>query len=154
MPLGYVNFFKSCALPPSLLFYALFLSPVWAHDVASTIFWRDNSENSWPLGEKYCIISSPSIYSGLHLPCFLQHVQQWHLSVNPLRWETGTQCLLEVHLLVQSLQRQLDFWALVVQWLRLSDSTAGEQVQALVRKLRSCMPFNLAKNLKIKIKHH
>ena len=122
MPLGYVNFFKSCALPPSLLFYALFLSPVWAHDVASTIFWRDNSENSWPLGEKYCIISSPSIYSGLHLPCFLQHVQQWHLSVNPLRWETGTQCLLEVHLLVVSLQGQLGFqgqclplWELALQ---------------------------------------
>ena len=28
--------------------------------------------NSWPLGGKYCIISNPSRYSGLHLPCFLQ----------------------------------------------------------------------------------
>ena len=34
--------FKSCALPPSLLFHALFLSPVQAHSVASTIFWKDN----------------------------------------------------------------------------------------------------------------
>ena len=33
-------------------------------------------ENSWPLGGKYCIISNPSRYSGLRLPCFLQHVQQ------------------------------------------------------------------------------
>ena len=41
-------------------------------------------ENSWLLGGKYCIISKPSRYSGLHLPCFLQHVQQQHLSVNPL----------------------------------------------------------------------
>ena len=30
--------FKSCALPPSLLFHALFLSPIQAHKVASTIF--------------------------------------------------------------------------------------------------------------------
>ena len=37
-------------------------------------------EYSWPLGGKYCIISNPSSYSGLHLPCFLQHVQQQHLS--------------------------------------------------------------------------
>ena len=41
-------------------------------------------ENSWPLGGKYCIISNPSRYSALHLPCFLQHVQQQHLSVNLL----------------------------------------------------------------------
>ena len=65
-------------------------------------------ENSWPLGGKYCIISSPSRYSGLHLPCFLQRVQHQHLSVNPIEWETGTQYLLEVHQLA-SLQRQLDF---------------------------------------------
>ena len=36
--------FKSCALPPSLLFHALFLSPFQAHNVASTIFWRDNQK--------------------------------------------------------------------------------------------------------------
>ena len=66
-------------------------------------------ENSWPLGEKRCIISNLSRYSGLHLPCFLQHIQQQHLSVNPLGRVTGTQCLLEVHLLVASLQGQLVF---------------------------------------------
>ena len=64
-------------------------------------------ENSWPFGEKCCIIFNLSRYSGLHLPCFLQHVQQQHLSVNPLGWVTGTQCLLEVYLLVASLQGQL-----------------------------------------------
>ena len=55
--------------------------------------------NSWPLGEKCCIISNLSRYSGLHLLCFLQRVQQQHLSVNLLGRVTGTQCLLEVHLL-------------------------------------------------------
>ena len=33
---------------------------------------KGQPENSWPLGGKYCIISNPSRYSGLHLPCFLQ----------------------------------------------------------------------------------
>ena len=36
--------FKGCALPPSLLFHALFLSPIQTHKVASTIFWRDNQK--------------------------------------------------------------------------------------------------------------
>ena len=36
--------FKGCALPPSLLFHAPFLSPIRAHNVASTIFWRDNQK--------------------------------------------------------------------------------------------------------------
>ena len=35
--------FKGCALPPSLLFHALFLSPIQTHKV-STIFWRDNQK--------------------------------------------------------------------------------------------------------------
>ena len=48
-------------------------------------------ENSWPLGGKYCITSSPSRCSGLHLPYFLQHMQQQHLSVDPLGRMTGTQ---------------------------------------------------------------
>ena len=56
-------------------------------------------ENIWPLEGKYCIISTPSKYSGFHLPCFLQHVQNQHFWVNLLGWETVTQCLLEVHLL-------------------------------------------------------
>ena len=40
--------FKSCALPPSLLFHALFLSPVQAQSVASTIFWRDSLKIAGP----------------------------------------------------------------------------------------------------------
>ena len=65
-------------------------------------------ENSWSLGGKCCITSNPSRYPGLRLPCFLQHVQDQHLPVSPLGWATGTQCLLEAHLLA-SLQRQLGF---------------------------------------------
>ena len=61
------------------------------------------SENSWPLGGKYCMISNPSRYSGLHPPCFLQHVQHQHLSVILLWWVTGTQCLLQVHLMASFL---------------------------------------------------
>ena len=79
-------------------------------------------ENSWPLGGKYCIISNPSRYSALHLPRFLQHVQPQHFSVKPLGWVTGTQSLLEVHLLLASLQGQLAFqgqclplWELALQ---------------------------------------
>ena len=33
---------KGCALPPSVLFHALCLSPIQTHKVASTIFWIDN----------------------------------------------------------------------------------------------------------------
>ena len=80
--------FKSCALPPSLLFHALFLSRVWAHNIASTIFWRNKQKIAGPWEEN--TVSSLSRYSGLHLPCFLQHVQQQHLSLNPLGWVTGT----------------------------------------------------------------
>ena len=79
--------FKSCALPPSLLFHALFLSRVWAHNIASTIFWRNKQKIAGPWEEN--TVSSLSRYSGLHLPCFLQHVQHQHLSVNPLRRATG-----------------------------------------------------------------
>ena len=50
--------FKGCALPPSLLFHALFLSPFQAH-------------------------SAPSRYSGLHLPGFLQCVHHQNLSEPP-----------------------------------------------------------------------
>ena len=42
--LGLCHSFKSCALSPSLLFDALFLSPIRTHNVASTIFWRDNQK--------------------------------------------------------------------------------------------------------------
>ena len=102
--------FKSCPLPTSLLFHALFMSSIQAHNVASTIFWRENQKIVGPWEGNslyYCGIATLSRYSGLHLPCFLQHVQHPHLSVDPLGWETGTQCLLED--LLASLQRQLGF---------------------------------------------
>ena len=43
--------------------------------------------NSWPMGGECPLgmISNPSRYSGLHLPCFLQHVQQQHLLSGPAR---------------------------------------------------------------------
>ena len=46
--LGLCHSFKSCALAPSLLFHARFLSPLQAHNVASTIFWRDNQKIAGP----------------------------------------------------------------------------------------------------------
>ena len=46
--LGLCRSFKSCALPPSLLFHALFLNPVQAHNVVIAIFWRDNQEIAAP----------------------------------------------------------------------------------------------------------
>ena len=46
-------------------------------------------ENSWPLGEKCCIISNLFRYSGLHLPCFLQHVQQYAIQVLNFLAERG-----------------------------------------------------------------
>ena len=40
--------FKICALPPSLLFQCSIPDPIWAHNVASTIFWRDNQKIAGP----------------------------------------------------------------------------------------------------------
>ena len=93
--LGLCHSFKSCALPPSLLFHALFPEPCLSPQCCLYSLLEEQPENSWPLGGKCCIISNPSRYSGLHLPCFLQCVQQQHLSVNLLKWVTGTQCLVE-----------------------------------------------------------
>ena len=39
-----MSFFQKLCHTPSLLFHALFLSPVQAQSVASTIFWRDNQK--------------------------------------------------------------------------------------------------------------
>ena len=47
-------------------------------------------ENSWPLGGKYCMVSNPTRYSGLHFPRFLQYLQQQHLSLDVLGQVTGT----------------------------------------------------------------
>ena len=46
--LGLRHSFKSCALPSSLLFLVLFLSPTWANNVASTIFLRENQNIAAP----------------------------------------------------------------------------------------------------------
>ena len=46
--LGLCHSFKSCALPLSLLFHALFLNPFQAHNVVFTIFWRDNQKIAGP----------------------------------------------------------------------------------------------------------
>ena len=104
MPLGYVILSKVVPCPPSLLFHAL-PEPHLGPQCCLYNLLEGKPENSWPLGGKYCIISNPSRYSGIHLPHFLQHVQKQHLSVNLLRWVTGTQCLLEAHRLA-SLQRR------------------------------------------------
>ena len=78
--LGLCHSFRSFSLPPSLLFHALFMSPAQAHPQCCLYnLLEGQPDNSWPLGGKYCIISNSSRYSGLHLPCFLQHVQQQHL---------------------------------------------------------------------------
>ena len=108
MPLGYVILSKvvSCPLPSVS---CSFPEPRLGPQCCLYNFLKGQPENSWPLGEKYCKISNPSRYSGLHLLCFLQHVQQQHLSVNLLARVTGTQHLLEVHLLVAALQGQLVF---------------------------------------------
>ena len=88
--LGLCHSFKSCALSPSLLFHTFSPDPCLGPQCCLYNLTEGQPENNWPLGRKYCMISNPSRYSGLHLPCFLQHVQQLHLSVNPLGQVTGT----------------------------------------------------------------
>ena len=104
MPLGYVILSKvvPCPLPSYLM---LFSCP----QCCLYNLLEGQPENSWSLGEKCYIISNLSRYSSLHLSCFLQYVHQQHLSLNPLGPGTGTQYLLEVHLLMASLQGQLGF---------------------------------------------
>ena len=52
------HYFKSCALPPFLLFH------VEAHPGLYNLL-AGQPENSWPLGGKYCIISNPSRYQAI-----------------------------------------------------------------------------------------
>ena len=96
MPLGYVIFQKLCPGPFPSVSYS-FPEPLTRPQCCLYNLLEGQPVNSWPLGGKYCIISNPSRYSGLHLPCFLQHVYQQCLSVNLLGWMTGPQSLLEVH---------------------------------------------------------
>ena len=90
--------------PVSCSFPELHLGPQWClYNIL-----EGQPENSWPLGEKNVQYPSP-----LDSQPFIFHVsynmQQQHLSVDPPGWVTNTQCLLEVHLLVASLQGQLGF---------------------------------------------
>ena len=104
-----MSFFQKLCPSPFLPVSCSFTKPRPGPQCCFYNLLEEQPENSWPLGEKYCIIASPSRYTGLHLPCFLQLVQQQHLSVNPLGRVTDTGCLLEVHLFVASLQGQLGF---------------------------------------------
>ena len=104
-----MSFFqKLCHIPfppPSGSFPEPHLGPqCWLYSLL-----EGQPENSWLLGGKFYIISNPFRYSGLHLPCLLQHEEQKYISGDPLGRVTGTQCLREVHLLVASFQTQLGF---------------------------------------------
>ena len=95
-------------------------------------------EDSWPLEGKYCKISNPTRYLGFHLLCFLQHVCQQYLLVNPLGWVTGTQCLLEVNLLVASLQGQLGFQGQCLPFWGLAQQAIWAQtLTTLLLKLKT-----------------
>ena len=61
--LGLFHSLKSCALPPSLLSHALFVNPVWDHNVASIIFWQGNQKIRSPKRE------------GLYVYLWLIHVE-------------------------------------------------------------------------------
>ena len=129
-------FWKLCPAhfcPISCSFHEPHLGPQWCcYNLLG-----GQPENSWPLEGKYCIISNLSRYLGLHLPCFLQHVQQQHLSVDPLGWVTGTQCLLEVHLLVASLQGQLGFQGQCLPLWELSLQAVWAQTLTTLLKLQT-----------------
>ena len=63
--------FKSCALLPSLLFHALFLSPIQTHKFASTIFWKDNQKIAG-LGREILYNIQP-----LNLTQYWSHWRSW-----------------------------------------------------------------------------
>ena len=82
-----MSFFqKSCPAPVS----CSFPEPCLGSQYCLYNLLEEQTENSWPLGGKYCIISSLSRYSGLHFPRFLQYLQQQHLSLDVLGQVTGT----------------------------------------------------------------
>ena len=136
MPLGYVILSKvvpyplppvSCSFPEPCLGPQCFLYNLL----------EGQPENSWSLREKYCIISNPSRCSSPHLPGFLQRVQQQHFSVNPLGQVTGTQCLLEVHLLVASRQGQLGFQGCLPLWELALQAAWAQTLTTLLLKLQT-----------------
>ena len=73
--LGLCHCFKSCALPPSLVSCS-FPEPCLGPQCCFYNLLKEQPENSWSLGGKYCIISNLCRYSCLHFPYFLHHVQQ------------------------------------------------------------------------------
>ena len=91
-------FFQKLCLAPFLPVSCSFPEPRLGPQCCLYNLLEGLPENSWPLGGKYRIISNPSRYSGPHLLCFLQHMQEQHFSVKLLGQVTDTQCLLEVHL--------------------------------------------------------
>ena len=91
-------FFQKLCLAPFLPVSCSFPEPRLGPQCCLYNLLEGQPENSWPLGGKYRIISNPSRYSGPHLLCFLQHMQEQHFSVKLLGQVTDTQCLLEVHL--------------------------------------------------------
>ena len=136
MSLGYVIISKVvlCPLPSCFILFS------WAASRPTILPLQTSggtTRNNWLLGEKYCIISNPSGYSSLQLPCFLQHVQQQHISVNPLGQVTCTQCLLEVHLLVASLQGQLSFQGCLPLWELTLQVIWTETLTTLLLKLQA-----------------
>ena len=84
--------FKSYALPPFPPVSCSFPDPCPGPQCFLYNLLVGQPENRQPLGGKYYIISNPSRDSGLHLPHFLQHVQQQHLSVGLLGWVTHNTC--------------------------------------------------------------
>ena len=66
---GVFHSFESCALPPSILFHALFMSTGPTVLALQSCGRTTRKQLVFPLGGKYWIISSPSTVTGLHLPC-------------------------------------------------------------------------------------
>ena len=124
-----------CPLPSffMLFFWALSRSICFLYNLL-----EGQPEDSWPLEGKCCKISNPTRYLGFHLLCFLQHVCQQYLLVNPLGWVTGTQCLLEVNLLVASLQGQLGFQGQCLPFWGLAQQAIWAQtLTTLLLKLKT-----------------
>ena len=132
-----MSFFQKLCPAPLPSCFMLFPDPCPGSQCCLYNLLKGQTENRWPLGGKHCVISNPSRCSDLHLPCFLQHVQQQHLSVNLLGWVTGTQCLLEVHLLVASLQGQLGFQGQCLPLWELSLQAVWAQTLTTLLKLQT-----------------
>ena len=143
MPLGYVILSKLCPVlfpPASCSFHEPHLGP----QRCLYNLLAGQPENTCPLGGKYFIIYNRCRDSGLHLPCLLQHVWQQHLSVHALGQVTGTQCLLEIHLSVASLQGQLGFQGQCLSlWELALQAVWAQTLTTLLLKLKHTPRSNL-----------